>query len=220
MLHRLGLVSSSALVLVLALTGTASAARWSGPDPVGDARTLAFSADPPPCGSLVEGTSSTGDIRRLAVRHTTADVVVTLDVAGLARLDEPLVGLHLRTDRRDYDVDVTLRPGRPARAQLMTAISYGEASEPDECGQQYYMGWAHGLSCRVSARLDRGAGRVVVTVPRTCLKSPRWVRAGAEVQGDLGEGVVVLDEWARPDRADDSFLTPAFGARVHVGPRP
>ncbi len=220
MLRRRGLVSASALALVLALTGSASAAGWSGPDPVGDARTFTISADPAPCGSVVEGRSTTGDIRRLAVRHTTSAVVVTLDVTGLGRLDEPLVDLPLRSDRRDYEVGVDLRPGLPVRADLWTATEYSEPSEPDECGQQYVVGGSSGVDCRVAARLDRRAGRVTVTVPRPCLRSPRWVRAGATVQGDLGEGTVVLDQWERPDRADDDSLTPAYGARVHAGRRP
>lgn len=207
------------LALVVGLPGPGQAARWSGPDPTGDATTFGFSPDPPPCGTLVEGRSSVGDIRRLSVRHAGEEVGLTLDVAGLRRLDDVYLSLLLRTERRGYEVDVDLRPGRPTRASLTTAMRYGPLAEPDECGNQYVGGSAQGIACRLGAHLDRGAGRVTVTVPRSCLRTPRWVRAGAEVQGDLGEGVVVLDRWERPDRADDDPLTPAYGVRVRWSPR-
>ncbi|MDO9457013.1 hypothetical protein [Nocardioides sp.] len=216
-MRRLALLTCALLTcaLLLAVPGSARADTWSGPDPTGDAVTYGYDPDPPPCGTETEGRSRNGDIRRLAVRHTGDDVTLVLRVVGLGKLKQIYLSLPLRTNRRSYDVVVDFPGKRPVRASLWTPTTYGEPSEPDECGNVYVGGGAQGLGCpEIAASFDRPTGRVTVTLPRSCLGTPRWVQAGASVQGTHGNDVVVLDHWQRPGTGDDDFRTPDYGARV------
>lgn len=218
-LRRPALLGSLVLLLCLLAPAPGWAGSWSAPDPVGDARTVTFDPEPPPCGTYVEGRSRVGDVRRVGVRHARDTVTVRVDVVGLAQVRRPSTVIPLRTERRDYEVDVTVRPGRPVRAFLSTATRYTVADGPDECDYDAWFGTSSGIPCRIGTRLDLAAGRLTVSVPRACLRSPRWVRAGASLQAEIDGGAAVLDRWERPDRADGDDLTPAYGARVRWSPR-
>jgi hypothetical protein len=208
-----------ALAPLLALSVSAApvqAASWAGYDPTGDARALSFDPEPAPCGTMTDDPSTTGDIRRLGVSHRAHRVRITVRVNGLGELRDTYITLPLRTPRRDLEVDVDLRPSGRVRASLSTATEWSEPGDPDECGNYYVVGGSGGVECRgIVATTDTGGDRIAVDVPRSCLGAPRWVRAGAEVQGnDTDGGVTFIDRWEPDGTGDGDFLTPTYGARV------
>jgi hypothetical protein len=215
-LRRAALLALAPVLALSVSVAPAQAASWSGYDPSGDARALTFDPEPAPCGTSTDEPSTTGDIRRLGVSHRAHRIRITVRVNALNELRRTYIVLPLRTPVRDLEVDVDLRPSGRVRASLSTATEYGEPSEPDECGNFYIAGGSVGVGCRgIAATTDTGGDRIVVDVPRSCLGSPRWVRAGAEVQGDDTEGgVTFIDRWEPEGTGDGDFLTPTYGARL------
>ncbi len=71
-----------------------------------------------------------------------------------------------------------------------------------ECGT--YSSISLGLPCD-HLTVDRSPARdlLTVVVPRGCLDSPRWVRAGASVYRQIGQRAR-SDFWGTPVRQDDT----------------
>lgn len=65
--------------------------------------------------------------------------------------------------------------------------------------------------CEVSHHIDYARNRVTVTVPRSCLHEPRWVRVGS------GDGMLVANRLYADDAYINFGLThePRLGPRVH-----
>ena len=144
-----------------------------------------------------------GDIRRTVVRHTARTVQVTVSFVELRRTDET-VGhfFSFVTDdgvRRDVTL-VAYRGKRQGELEMMTRT--GRTVECD--GMQ--------------RAIDYAAGTVRLVVPRSCLKAPRWVRAGMgtyrfDSATELGH--VLVDDAHRNGSIGRSH--PAWGDRVRRG---
>ena len=201
-MHRLVRTCLAAALVATALgtaAGPASAERWWGRDKAGDVRQLTISLDPPPCGSVdvtpaPQDTST--DLVGLSVVHDGDSVVLRAHLRGYrAPGTDRGLEFDLATEGRDYQVSVSTwgRQGPPV-VELATA-----PTEPQPAGCNSYVTSQTSVPCdgmRLSFRPARGV--VDVTVPRTCVGDPRWVRAGAHSErllGDRGR----IDVWGRTD---------------------
>ncbi len=202
------------LALLLVSPAPARADSWTAPDPAGDATVYTFDPDPEPCGTITETPSAEGDIRRLRVRHTRDLVVLSLDVTGLVNRYRTSTTFEVVTPDREWTVDVTHHEGR-------TEVGYWRTPQitPDEVGECGSYGYVTGVrSCRGAVgTIDARAGRVGVSLPRRCLGTPRWVRAGASIYSGQAHGS--SDTWMPPGSDDGDFTTPVVGRRVYAGPR-
>ncbi|GAA5149254.1 hypothetical protein GCM10023340_24290 [Nocardioides marinquilinus] len=198
-------------MLTVTVAAPAHAGSWSAPDPAGDATSYAWDPEPEPCGTYTATRHDVGDLRRLSVRHGRDDVVLTTVMAGYDEVRYASVTFSIRTERRAWTLDVDRFRGR--LEAVLFHDDRPETDEVDECGAA---GWvSFGLRCdRLSPSADRASGRIRVVLPRSCLRDPRWVRAGVESFAGLGGGVQVLDAWEPRSRRDDDPLTPTYGPRV------
>lgn len=146
-------VAVAALLGCLVLTvaaGPAHAVQVSNPDPAGDP---VFEGEGTPPDSLVNA-----DVRRSRISHTRTAVTATVRFSDLTRTGARELWLDLRTDE-----------GVQRRMRL---AAY----------QGQYRGFAvllkddDELSCRVSHTIDYTADTISVSVPRSCLSSPTWVK--------------------------------------------
>lgn len=219
MIRRLSLVAVSAVVPLALVPAAAQAAHWSGAEATGDATTYSFDPEPPPCGSITEAPTPTGDITRLVVRHTRTAVQLTLVVDGLRKATDIDATFDLSTHRTDWQVDVSRWDG-DVSVDLMDVPEYPtdeELAQAEADGDCFFVETSSGEGCgRIRGDVDVDAGRITATVPRSCLGNPHWVRAGGSVYGSVkgGRGASFEDEWA-PARLDDGdWRTPAYGPKV------
>jgi len=205
-----------ASTLVGLAAGSASADRWWGADRTGDVRQWSYSPEPPPCGTFAEETTpqdASTDIVGLSVRHEGDTVEVRAHLRNLTGWGDRSVDFEIDTDRRPYSVLVFRNPRRhPADPWLMDAS--GIPSTPDECGSYSTVNFGvpcDGLRAATSSRDDH----VSVVIPRSCLGTPRWVRAGVRSYRTVGERARV-DTWRRPepDPQPSSSLIGPLGPRV------
>ncbi|WP_148613171.1 hypothetical protein [Nocardioides rubriscoriae] len=214
MRRRLGSLTTLFLTLLLVVPASAWADSWTGPDPAGDATVYSFDPQPEPCGTVTRTPSTEGDVRRLRVRHTPDLVVVSVDVTGLVNRYRTSTMFDVVTPDREWTVDVSHYQGR-------TEVDYFRTprirqDQVGECGSYAYA--VRPRTCRGAVgTIDVRGGRITVSVPRRCLGTPRWVRAGASVYCGRGHGS--SDGW-RPAGADDGDVTTAVvGRRVYAGAR-
>lgn len=159
------------------------------------------------------------DITRLGVDHGADSVVVTVTLRDVGRRDKGTTyDVVLRTRYRLYDVEVY--PGDRGKAEADLA-SLRAVRDPDapECGRVLT---AHDRECAgLVAELSVTAKAVTLTIPRSCLGEPRWVRVGAVSGGVVSggllfEGTVVTvssDSWGLRGSGLSS-LVPPLGPRV------
>jgi hypothetical protein len=217
---------------VLALTGAllalaaapATAESWDGRDARQDVRACEFDLTST-CDDITEKAAlphdRRRDITRLSVDHGADSVVVVLALRDVGRHDrETSHDVALRTRDRLYDVQVY--PGRRGKAEVDFA-SLRPVRDPDapECGRVLTV---HDRECLgLVADLAPAANTVTVTIPRSCLGDPRWVRVGAASVGfdtdslSFGSTVVSVsgDTWG-PRGSAFSALVPSLGPRVHT----
>lgn len=211
MLRRLGLLVTAAL-LVAPVPSYADS--WSAADPAGDSTTYAYSPEPEPCGTVTEKATPEGDIRRLSVRHTRDRVVLTLHVTGLTKAFRTAASFEVVTPGREWTVDVS-------RYRQKTEVSYYrtpqiDADDVDECGAYYY-GVSPSTCEGATALIDVAGDRIRASIPRRCLGTPRWVRAGGQVHG--GRGADSFGDLWLPGDFDGDYLRPLVGRKVFAGPR-
>ena len=103
----------------------------------------------------------TTDIVRTVVDHREARLRVRIDLRELGRARTYFAFVQVRTPAGTFEVE-TDDLGRRPKAAL------SRRGRAVECGQ-------------LGATTDRAAARVVITVPTSCLGSPRWVRVGVGV---------------------------------------
>jgi hypothetical protein len=212
------------LPLLVLAAPAAHAETWSARDARGDAETLTFSPDPAPCGTSTVTTSpdtTRQDLSGIRVEHGSDDIEVRLRMRDLARRDHGTSWyVHLLTPHGAYVVDVLpAQRGEPAQPFLSEEPELPETTDPAVCG---YTATSVGVPCRhLGVRLDPRSDQVELTVPRSCLGRPRWVRVGADVLGAFSGSAetgftLTRDEW-RPQGTTVSGYPPPYGPRVHAG---
>lgn len=212
-------------VLLALSTAPATAESWHGRDAKQDVRAYDIKVtstceDITPRAALPHDRRR--DITRLGVDHGVDSVVVALDLRDVGRRDRRTsYDVALRTRDRLYDMQIY--PGRQGMAQVDFA-SLRPVRDPDapECGRVLTV---QDRGCAgLVADLAPAANTVTVTIPRTCLDDPRWVRVGA-VSGGFDRGglsfngkvvTVSSDTWGARG-SGFTTLVPPLGPRVHVG---
>ena len=221
----------SALVTLLALTSIgliappAPAQTWTGEDRRADVRARPYRPDgdrckPPPERRVRH--DKRHDITNVTVDHGDDAVVLTIGVREVARRDASTTyNLHLRTPHGAFSVDLTrYEPGGDLQTFLADEPDPPTPAEiGDDCSYAYTV---VGLPCEgLRALLDVKTDLVTVTIPRTCLDDPAWVKVAAQVYGFTktdaqGRFTVFSDVWAPPGVRPSGYLPP-FGPRVKQG---
>ena len=183
--------------------GSAHAASWSHKDARGDVMRMSIADD----GAVVKDPSDKAtDITRISVNHGPGKVTVTLKVRDVQGGDTALVG-RLVTPEGDYLVTVMRSPDL-----RMFSIANLAGDEDD-----------YAVPCRgKKVSFDTRRDRIRLTIPRTCLESPAWVRAGAALtRGDLmaDEENVTMDDALRrgSKRSMNSIGMLKVGKKVRFG---
>jgi hypothetical protein len=206
------------LGLVLVAAWPAAADSWSAPDRAHDVTSTTYSPDPEPCGTVTtvrKKGNRTTDILGLAVDHQPESVVIRVTFRG--RVTDKKIGaeIPLRTSGRDYVVLVDrYAPEDFPDVTLVHEVDPGDGD--DECG--FVTVAYQSLACNELATDDGGDPHAVrVVVPRTCLESPDWVRAGASSHRFKAMSST-HDRWGRKKDVpkDNPFVGP-LGPKVRVG---
>lgn len=196
----------------------AHADSWRAPDAAGDVIGYSFTPEPPPCGTLTQThvpADTTTDIVGLAVRHRHDTVALAARFRDLGMRPQ-VVSFAVETDGRSFEVRVERRrTGGPARASVFVT-SPPEAPTPDDEFCSYTTAMIGGPCRGQVADMSAEADRVAVTLPRRCLRDPRWIRAGVEAYRFLDRGGVRRDRWA-PAGADETAFVGPLGPRVRRG---
>jgi len=147
--------------------GSAHAGSWSHKDARGDVMSVSMVADG---GVAKDPTDKATDITRISVNHGRGKVTVTLKVRDVTGGDTAVLG-RLVTPDGDYEAMVI----RSGGMRLFTLADGSVDSDPTD------------TPCRgKKVTFDTKRDRIRLTVPRTCLGSPKWVRVGAALlRGDL-----------------------------------
>jgi hypothetical protein len=184
-------------------TGSAHAASWSHKDARGDVMRVSLAE----VGEVEKDPSDKAtDITRISVNHSRGKVTVTLKVRDVQGGDTVLTS-RIVTPDGDYLVNLMRSPG-----MRMFSIS-NLAVDEDEFS----------VKCRgKKATFDSRRDRIRVAIPRTCLQSPAWVRAGAVlVRGDLmgeGDNLTTDDALRRGSkRSVNAINMLKVGKKVRVG---
>ena len=115
-------------------TTAAHADRWWGRDAARDVTQIAFTPEPPPCGSwevTTQPQDAATDLVGLSVVHGRDDVVLRAHFRDLTGFADRYVSFELATDGRDFEVALHERRRSPV-AELWSAPP--EPEEVDECG--------------------------------------------------------------------------------------
>jgi len=138
-----------------------------------------------------------GDVLRSVVRHRARSVLVELELASLRR-SGLAVGESLRivTDRHvERDITVQLVPG----TGRTTVYVEGRNGQDRPCPG-------------ITAKLDFAHATTSVSVPRSCLGRPDWVRVGVGAFKQTSESTYFFDDaGVRAGRGDQLLL----GARAY-----
>lgn len=149
------------------------------------------------------GAVASADVLRLRGEHAGSSLTVAMDLVDLTDRDM-FVALQVRTPTgADYTVEVGRDEGGDKGSFMSRDTRRGSTAV--DCP---------GLTGRFFARQDR----VVVTVPRTCLNRPRWVRFGAlAAASSSGPSRIYADD-ARRDGGRFRDDRPVLGGpRLHRG---
>lgn len=145
--------------------------------------------------------NTTADIVRTTVDHADSRLRIRIDLREVGDVRLYFAGLRVRTPQGTYEVEVD-NLGRKPKPELTRKGAV-------ECS-------------RLRADTDAATARVVVTIPTTCLGSPRWVQVGVGVasgemvtNADGSEEIVVHGDDAH--RAGDVRNRIALGSRVRRG---
>lgn len=214
------LLTTLSAIALLALPNAASAEVWGGREPVGDAHGWTYSPDPAPCGTFADVAPPEGfgtDITRLGVKHNQRTVKVKVTLADVDEASDLHVTVHLRTPEKDWFVDVDRWDGH-VRAFLAREPDWERLSQgADECGGISVMIGERPCE-RLSGAVDPSLDTVRVVVPRPCLRSPDWVRVGADTYTFGSEAEPNFhDTWAPVGTEEADFVGP-YGPRVESGP--
>lgn len=136
-----------------------------------------------------------GDITTIRVTHNPRLVRVTLGFRELRKAGSHTHWFVLAGPR--WTLDIFVQADR--ESWTGNHLVYERSEEPD-------------VRCRFSHRIDYRRNTVQVTVPRTCLLNPAWVRAGAEtgIEGGMHR---FYDK--APQRGGPYAASPPVGPRVY-----
>jgi hypothetical protein len=206
---------AAAAVVVATVAVPANADMWTAPDRIGDVRTLTYSDEPPPCGTLTvdkDPDNKTTDIVSLSVDHSADTVLVEVAVGELKPRQKFSADLNVRTPGPDFTVDID-RSKAGGRIHTFFAKE-PKPVEPDRCGNVAY--GQVGIACEgMSGEADAPANTIRVTLPRSCLKDPSWVRVGAGLHG--WRKPWSYDTWGRQaDRPKNNPFVNPLGPRVRT----
>ena len=211
--RRLTLVAALSVATVIAGTGVAQADHWRSGEPRHDVTGYRVDSAPEPCGTVTDvdaAADTTTDITSLGVRHLRDSVVLVVHFADLKRWGHHSTEFAIRTNERDYTVDVSrYETGGAVYVELFRSTPPPEPS--GECG--FVVVGQPALSCRhLTGEIAPRRDLVSVQVPRRCVSYPRWVRGGARSlrwRGDTAHA----DTWAPAGTDANGFIGP-FGPRV------
>ena len=190
-LVRSALVVSAATLIPLVPTA-AHADRYTYSDHTGDVVSFTGDSDTPtPAPDRV-----IGDIAASAVAHRSSNVTLRMRYRDLARTDETAAHLFvIRTSKMTREVTVVAAQGFYGGRVIMTKLS-GKT-----------------VSCRITRKIDYVANTVTVTVPRSCLGRPHWVKVGMASVVFTGMGS------SDTQYVDDARTNGTLGSTVRFGPR-
>ena len=166
MLHWPRAATAGALtaVLVLGATGPAQAQDLKTIDARGDVFSYLLDDDEPMTEPAPE--VSDGDIVSTVFRHTAERIIVKAKLAQLRKVGEWRLDMLWLVTNEGVRRDVTLFAG-PGIWAGETEMTRGGGSR---------------VRCAVRHRIDYDARVVEMSIPRSCVSNPRWVRA------DFGSG--------------------------------
>lgn len=210
-----------AALLALVSPGPAVAGTWTDDDREGDVTRNFYAPKPPPCGTSTSAKKPGNkkfDITRLSVDHSADAVTLEVGVRDLRPRQKFFAQLELRTPGRDYWIDVDRYKANGPVDVFLAKVP--KIDKPSGCG---VVGIAlTGIYCeQASAEADTSLNVIRVTLLRSCVKSPGWVRAGASLNGFRGRNISFHDRWGRKqDEPKDNWLLGPLGPRVHAEPAP
>lgn len=197
------IAAGTTALTLLATAGTAHAGSWSHHDARGDVFRSSMSDD---AVATADPADRTADITRFSVRHSARKVTLTLSLRDLRGGDSILMS-RLVTPTNEYEVSIL----RSADLRAFGIVDTAAQSEELKC---------RGKRSSYDTRRDR----IRITIPRTCLGSPTWVRAGAGyARGDWTSfdetASLTFDEALRrgSKRAAMSDAPLKVGKKVRVG---
>ncbi|MEZ0578944.1 hypothetical protein [Nocardioides sp. MH1] len=222
---RITCVLGTAAAALLLMAPAAHADHWGSADPTGDVVGSTWSPEPEPCGTETPVDATTEahtDITRLTVRHSRRAVEITTHYRDLDPSLEKYLALYVRSADRGWWVDLDRYRSRNGRWHTMTFMAREpRLPDPDDvegCGIGIVL---FDVGCRIVSSVDFDADVVSLTIPRRCLRDPRWVRVAAASYrwvdsddpdnpsstsfSDLWDGGTELTPWAPP-----------YGPRVHA----
>ena len=163
--HTLALTAlSAAVTLAVGVPATASAQTWRHTDPAGDVTKYTYNLDTDEETETVDPTITNGDVIGSTIKHNPRKVIATMRfrdlVAPTSDLDAYV--LSIKTNRLNRDLTVVATSDAPRGER--------QFSRPN----------GRDVRCRgLSHHIDYTANTVTMSVPRSCLGKPRWVKAGA-----------------------------------------
>lgn len=151
-------VLTAALLLVGATAGVAGAREVALRDPAGDMWRMDFAGD-----TEQAPDTRVGDVRRAVFRHGRSNIVIRQNYVDLRRVGEYTLYLaRIQSGSKTYrEVQVEAGP-HSWRGAVKVFNRRGDR-----------------VSCDATHRIDYENNTLVMTVPRSCLRTPRMVRATA-----------------------------------------
>jgi hypothetical protein len=222
---RSPLVAFVAASLLAVAIPPAHAETWHAADERRDVDTYSHSTEPPPCGTDTDGTDPTDELRDISglrVDHEPDLIVIRLSMREVRRRDaDSSYNFHLQVPAGAFNVDVIrFKPRQQLQVFLAKEPHYPEPGVGgDQCG--FFVVTSSGRTCDgLTARADVRRDAIEVSLPRECVKDPRWVKVGAEVYGGFTgaaeDFTIHSDYWAPPGVEQSGFLPP-YGPRVRRG---
>jgi hypothetical protein len=185
-----------AAVAVLAPSSPASAETWTARDARGDVDGYTYTSSPVPdaCPTFtdLDGSDDTNDdITRLTVRHDRTTIEVEVWFRDLHPKLEQSLNLRLKTVAGTWSLSVDRSHGdRPRKFRTWTNLSREPGPpdpadvDPDGDGCSSWSVVSVVKNCNgLQGTVDLDRDVITVSLPRTCLRSPRWVRVGAGSSG-------------------------------------
>lgn len=175
---------SAALVLpLLLLAAPAHAERWSAADPAGDVTGWHYDPEPAPCGTLTDLDGSTRgneDIVAFSAQHNRRALRLVVRFQGLDAALEQSVSFRIQTPTRAWELGLDRWAGPKGKFRVETGLTKAPPEPPDDLGECDSWGWMTGVKpCRTERSVDFATSTIAVTVPRSCIGDPAWVRVGA-----------------------------------------